>query len=311
MRKLAFTLALALAPTPIVAQTTAAAGDARLGAWRMVAGEPSSEAARRSVKVYTPVFAQSLSPSEVAVVGTAASFPAQGLPLAKTAATVTIAAGTPFYRMATSDPQARVYCGGGVGYSASGGILRVSLRTCLADDDGDRRFDRYMTGMVVPTKPVDSLLLALLRIDTAGIGPVLIGSRPDNRVSISYDLAPATPLFAGGPVLVRSGKKYGLALGIGDDKAMRLLRPFDPAREPPPSADTRYQTPKSFGFEDAVPVDLSRLPVDVDFRGARLRIHAVKGDTAEIEVLNRFPAGTELMVAYTGLLDSAALRGGS
>lgn len=277
----------------------------------MVAGEPSAATAPRSVEAYAPIFAQSLSPQEVAVVGTATSFPAQGLPLAKGAATVSIAADTPLYRMATSDPQARVYCGGGVGYSASGGMLRVSLRTCLADDDGDRRFDRYMTGMVVPTKPVDSLLLALLRIDTAGIGPVLIGSRPDNRVAIAYDLAPATPLFSAGPVLVRSGKKYGLALGIGDGKAMRLLRPFDPAREPPPSADTRYQTPKSFGFEDAVPVDLSRLPAEVEFHGARLRIHAVKGGTAEIEVLNGFPAGTELVVAYTGLLDPAALRGGS
>lgn len=304
---LGLVVALAL---PANAETPAPIGDARLGGWRMVAGDPAA-AVTRTVKAYTPIFAQSLSPSEVAVVGTATTFPAQGLPLAKGPATVSIAAGTRFYRMATSDPVARVYCGGGVGYSANGGMLKVSLRTCLADDDGDRRFDRYMTGMVVPTKPVDSLLLALLRIDTAGIGPVLIGSRPDNRIAVPYDLAPATPLFSAGPMLVRSGKQYGLAMGIGDAKEMRLLRPFDPAGEPPPSADLRYKTPKSFGFEDAMPIDLSRLPAEVEFQGARLRIHAVKGDSAEIEVLGGFPAGAKLVVAYTGLLDPAALRGGS
>ncbi len=301
----AWSVLAALGASALAADAPAPAGDARRGSWDMVPSEVLAPIATHAVKTYKPIFSQGLAPAEVATIVSETRFAANGLPLAKGSAQVTIPAGARFYRMRTSDPALRVYCGGGVGYSANGGMIKVSLRTCLGDDDGDGRFDRYMTGMVVPTRPVDSLLLALLRIDTAGIGPVLIGSRTDNRIELPYAAGPGMRLFAAGPVLVRSGSKYGLALAIGERGEMRLLRPFDVAREPPPSADLRYESPKSFGFADATPIDLSQLPADLDFMGARLRVHAIKGDEAQVEVLQGFPSGIGLAVAYTGLLDAS------
>lgn len=276
----------------------------RRAAWSMQPVGPLPATPPKAVKTWKPVFAQQIAPVEVATVTASSTLIANGMPLAKGPTPVTIVAGSQYFRVATTDPAMRIYCGPGVGYTASATMVKVSSRICLGDLDGNARFDNFMIANVVPTAPVNSLLLALLRIDTAGITPMFVGSLPENQIDIPFATARGTEIIAAGPVIVRSGKSYGIALGIGSGESMRLLRGFDLASEAPPTRQSAYpfKSEKSFGFKDARPIDLSQLPAEVEFYGARLRIVSAKGDQLQVEVLQGMPADRSILIGYSGLL---------
>ena len=292
--------------------TTAMAQDDitwRKAAWTTVPSSAAEAAPARMAEEKDLVFSQAVTITDVVEIEGMHTVEMAKMPLAKDELrALSFAEGDRYYRMTTPDADMAVYCAGDVGYTAKSAMIKLSSRFCLGDRDDDGTFDQMMLAGVSAAAPDAGLLISLLGLDDSSFQPLLMGVDPSQTLSIPYRKAePTSTVFHVGPVFMVKGKKLAIALGIGSPGQANgaPTAPYDPAVETVTDKWPKILSGRP-GFKHITPVDTSSLPTDIEFHGAKMRVHSFGSKGVEVEVLEGFPVGETLPVGFSG-----ALREGS